>query len=115
MALETIQTNRPRIDSADAALLIGASLVFDVISIVPGFNIASVVVAQTVIPFLFSRRGVNVFSAKKVAPYAIAWLIELFPALSALPALTLETLIIIYLSRREDGKKESLKAGKQES
>jgi hypothetical protein len=105
MSLMNKEVVKARIGKREATVLIVTALVLDLISIVPGIHVSSSVVAQGVIPYLFSRYGVNIFSSRKVIPYIFAWLVELVPALAALPFITLETVIIIYMSRREDRKK----------
>lgn len=82
------------------ALLIGVALFFDLLSLIPGANVVVVFVGQTVIAFAFSRCGINIFSVRQSVPYIFASIVEFVPGISFLPAFTVETLIIIFLSRK---------------
>lgn len=85
----------------DIAVLITTALVCDLVSLIPGENVIVSVFGQTVIPFIFSKYGINIFSFKRFVPYLIAFVIEMVPGASILPAFTLETIVIIYLSRKQ--------------
>ncbi len=86
----------------DMVFLVATAFIFDVISIVPGKNILSALLGQSVIPFIFSRYGINIFSSKRIIPYLMATLVEIVPGASILPAFTIETLCIIWLSKRAE-------------
>jgi len=79
------------------AVLIGTAVAFDLLSLVPGENILVSIFGQTVIPFVFSRYGINIFSFKGYVPYIAAFIIEVIPGASILPGFTLETIVILYL------------------
>jgi hypothetical protein len=83
----------------DMAVLIAVAVLFDILSLIPGENIFVSIFGQTVIPFVFSRYGINIFSFKNSVPYIVGFIIEAIPGASILPAFTLETLIIIYISK----------------
>ncbi|MEN9621602.1 MAG: hypothetical protein RLZZ67_36 [Candidatus Parcubacteria bacterium] len=83
----------------DMAVLLAVAVFFDILSLIPGGIVFVGVVGQMVIPFIFSRYGINVFSLKKSVPYIIGFIVEVVPGARLLPAFTLETLIIIYMSK----------------
>lgn len=91
---------RPKVlRKRDMALLIAVAVLFDILSLIPGGNVLVSISGQTVIPLLFSRYGINVFSLKRSVPYIAGFIVEIIPGASLLPAFTLETLILIYMSK----------------
>jgi hypothetical protein len=82
-------------------LLIVVALFFDLLSLIPGANVIVAFVGQAVIAFAFSRCNINIFSVRQSVPYFFASVVEFVPWISFLPAFTLETLIIIFLSRKK--------------
>ncbi len=89
-----------KLDTQGIFFLIGCALICDTISIVPGMNVVMGIVGQALVPFVFSKYGIHVFSLRRIVPYIGASIIEIVPSLSVIPAFTLETLIIILLSKR---------------
>jgi hypothetical protein len=97
--MEQVTAKQKRLRKRDTALLIGTALLFDLLSLIPGENVLVSIFGQSVIPFIFSRYGINVFSFKNSVPYVVGFIVEVIPGASILPAFTLETLIIIYMSK----------------
>jgi hypothetical protein len=91
-----------RIGNGEIVMLLVFALIFDLISLIPFVNIAVVIVAQSLMALFFSMHGVNVLSKRRAIPYILGWIIEIIPAISAIPAITIETIIMIVLTRIED-------------
>ncbi len=98
-----------RISNKTAVAFIALALVLDVVSFIPLVRLPMAVVAQFVFYYLFGRKQVDLLQAKKSIALVLGTAFELLPALSVLPALTVEVVAIIALSRIEDGKISKLK------
>lgn len=85
-----------------AAALVGIAIFFDILSLIPFVNILTVFIGEGLLAIFFRIEGVSVFSAKKALPYLMGFVAEAIPAISMLPALTVETIVIIYLTHAED-------------
>jgi hypothetical protein len=94
--------NYGRIDAKTARMLIVTAVFFDILSFIPGVNEVTSIAAQTILPYIFSSKNVNIFTLRRIAPYIGTWIVELIPGVSFIPALTLETLYFIYQVRKED-------------
>jgi hypothetical protein len=103
-------SKKNRIGNSEIILLVVFALIFDIISLIPFLNFVTVIVAQGLMAFFFSIHGVNVLSKKRAIPYVLGWIIEFIPAISVIPAITLETIIIIVMVRFED--KTGISVGK---
>lgn len=95
---------KPRIGNKQAVYFIIGAFIIDLVSIIPLFNIVTDAVAQIFLPILFKRYGVNMISTKNFALYLTTWVVEAIPDLSIIPAITIETAVVIWTSRREDKK-----------
>ncbi len=102
--MEHVTRRLERIDAKTARVLVITAIFFDVLSIVPGLNGITGVAAQTVLPYIFSKHNVNIFTLRRIVPYIGTWIVELIPGISVIPALTIETLYFIYQTRKEDGR-----------
>lgn len=98
--ISTPKTSRTGLRKREIALLIFIALFFDMLSLVPGAYIVADAIAQIIIPLIFSRYDVNVFSYKRFLPYLIATISELIPGINVIPAFTLEVIVIAWLSRK---------------
>jgi hypothetical protein len=94
-----------RISNKAATVFIALALALDVVSLVPLVRLPMAVVAQFVFYYLFGRKHVDMLQAKKSIALVLGTAFELMPALAVLPALTIEVIAIIALSRVEDRKK----------
>src|SRR5688572_26613394 len=94
----------PRISSTSAALLVGTAVVFDVVSAVPAIGQAIAAVGSAVVfGIWFVILGVPLVSPKKLLTWSLAYLVEVIPAISALPAITTGVILMIAITRTEDG------------
>ncbi len=94
-----------RISNRAAVAFVALALVLDVVSFIPLVRLPMAVVAQFVFYYLFGQKRVDLLQAKKSIALVLGSVFEFLPALSALPALTVEVVAIIALSRVEDKKK----------
>jgi hypothetical protein len=89
-------------DGAGTAVLIFA-VFFDLLSVIPGVNDVIVFISQTFFFVIFTFfLGVPVVGKKTWIWYFAAWVIELIPFISILPATTLMVFRFIAISRIED-------------
>lgn len=93
---------KQRIGAVEIPVLLFFAVIFDILSLIPYVNVGVVIVSQSLIALFFYIHGVNVLSKKRALPYIIAWISEAIPIISMFPAITLETIIIIALTRIED-------------
>lgn len=91
-----------RIGNSELFLLIPFAVACDLFSLIPGINIAVVIVAQFLLALFFRIHKVNVLSKKRLVTFIIATIAEAIPVLSILPALTVETIIMVMITRAED-------------
>ncbi|MBI5134052.1 MAG: hypothetical protein HZA81_01565 [Candidatus Taylorbacteria bacterium] len=87
-----------RITKRYAMGLMAVAAFFDLLSLIPGFNVVTAIVGQLLLAGLFRLKGVNVFRYKQAVTYAIATLVEIYPGSSFLPFFLVETLALISLS-----------------
>lgn len=91
-----------RIGNSELFMLIPFAVVFDLLSLIPGVNVVVVVIAQFLLALFFRIHKVNVLSKKRLVTFIIATIAEAIPVLSILPALTIETIIMVAITRAED-------------
>lgn len=99
---EEKKPTKNRLGNSEAILLLAFAVVCDLLSLIPGINILVMIVGQGLIALFFSMHGVSVFSKKRGVTYTAASVVEFIPVLSMLPALTLEVLIMVAITRTED-------------
>lgn len=91
-----------RIGAGEGALITLFALVFDLFSLIPFVNFIVVIIGQALLTFFFYLHGVSMFTKKKAVTVGTATVIEAIPFLSIIPALTAQTLIVIFMTRAED-------------
>ncbi|HEY0907747.1 MAG TPA: hypothetical protein VGE35_00150 [Candidatus Paceibacterota bacterium] len=101
---EKKKKKKRRINNGEATVLILMAIIFDVLSLWPAINVVVVVIAQAFTALFFLLNRVNIFSGgyKKLVPYLIACVAEAIPFVSIVPMITVETIVIIGISRAED-------------
>ncbi len=98
------KSKEPRIGAAEIAVLLFFAVFMDILSLIPIANDVVDIVAQSLIAVFFFVNGVNIFTGgyKKLVPYIVGWIVEAIPVVSVFPTITIETIIIIIISRIED-------------
>ncbi len=96
---------RNRITNGKAAILIGITVILDLITIIPIGNWIAVALYFLTIPILFAAFGASyIKNPKRLFMLGGVSIVELIPALSILPAYTLGVVLNIINIRREDAK-----------
>lgn len=93
-----------RINGTDEAVLILTALFFDGLSLVPFLGIITTPVGQFLLWLMFFLNGVSVWGWRAVYMF-LGSVSEIFPLTSWVPALTVQTLLMIWSSRAEDRRK----------
>ncbi len=97
------EPKEPRINSTQAALLVGTAVVFDLVSLIPAIGQAIATVGSAVVFCIwFLILHVPLISPKKLLTWSLAYLVELVPVLSALPGITTGVILMIAITRTED-------------
>lgn len=99
-----------RISSFTAGFMITVAVFFDgiqfLLNLIPLIGTASAevlgIIAWLIFYIWFKMKGVSFSDTKKSAALLLGGIVELMPVLSALPAWTLSTVLIIALTRAED-------------
>ena len=99
---EEKKPTKNRLGNSEAILLVCFAIVCDLLSLIPGINVIVVIISQGLIALFFSMHGVSVLSKKRGVTYAAASIVEFIPVISIIPALTLEVLIMVAITRAED-------------
>lgn len=94
---------KSKIDNTTASLMIGTALFFDVLSVIPIVNFFSSFFAFMTFSVWFMIKGVGLINPKKLATPVISVIIELIPAVSAIPSITLTILVTISIIKKEEG------------
>lgn len=101
--MEDTSTKEPRISGTQASLLVGAAVIFDLISLIPAVGQAIATVGSIVVfSIWFLVLGVPLVSPKKLVAWVSAGIIELIPLISALPGITAGVILMIAITRTED-------------
>ncbi len=100
---------KERISSIEAMLMIGVALVIDLVQAFLEFILVGIVLnpfisifAALTFWFWFHAKGVSFMSGKKIATSSVSALIEIFPILGGLPALTVGVLAMVSIVKTED-------------
>ncbi|GMU74074.1 MAG: hypothetical protein AMXMBFR44_2730 [Candidatus Campbellbacteria bacterium] len=97
------EAKKPRISKTSAVLMVATAIILDLVSIIPAVGQALADVGSFVIFLLwFLILGVPLVTPKKLLTTGLAYVIEVIPAISALPAITAGVIIMIVLTRAED-------------
>lgn len=92
-----------KISDTAAALMIATAIILDIISIIPVVGQAFADVGSFVIFLIwFLILGLPLVTPKKLLTMLSAYIIELVPAISALPAITVGVILMIALTRAEE-------------
>jgi hypothetical protein len=91
-----------RIDKQTAISMVVVAILFDLISIVPGLNVVSLVLGNLTFGLWFKMKGVGLIGKKKIATWGGEGIIEAIPALSALPGITVGVILMLVITRTED-------------
>jgi len=91
-----------KIDNTTASLMVATAVFFDVLSIVPVLNWFSTFFAFMTFGVWFMIKGVGLISPKKIAAPIISVIIELIPAISAIPSITLMIIVTISVIKAEE-------------
>lgn len=98
----TASNDNVRIDTTTAVFMVIVAVFFDLISIIPGLNIVSLIFGNGILGFWLFTKGVGLMSGKKIATWGIETLVEAIPALSAFPSITIGVIVIVAITRTED-------------
>lgn len=91
-----------RIGMFSSVVLICIAGFFDILTLIPGLGDILGIVFWTIASVYLYTKGVGMFSGKKIATSAISFVVELIPAIQALPALTAGIIAVLLIIRIED-------------
>ncbi|MEA1929547.1 MAG: hypothetical protein U9M92_01500 [Patescibacteria group bacterium] len=92
----------PKISWLSAAFLIVVALVLDLISLIPIVNIIVAPTAWIIFGLWLYILGVGLLNMRRLAAPIISLIIEVIPAVSVIPSLTLAMIITIVIVRFEE-------------
>lgn len=91
-----------QMDVVQLTLMIIVALLLDLASIIPGINFVSVLVAIFVFGIWFYVLGMGIINPVKLAGPFVSAVIEVIPAISIIPSITLSIIITYFLIKAEN-------------